>query len=117
MNKLLTFIVFIFTLAACREQTKTGNPNLAVKQIDTLKFKSSIPKGDSIWNDFSLKWKADSLGKNGFRLSYYSFEKSTRTWLINRRHLKGYSKERVENILGRATHLGYGREDGLLMLF
>ena len=73
-------------------------------------------KIDSILTDFSPKWKADSLGQNGFRMSHYSFEKSSNTWLINGLSFKGYSRDQIIKWLGKPRDSGLGIEDKLLIM-
>lgn len=71
------------------------------------------PNNDSLLKDFSIKWKADSLAKNGFRENHYCRNKDSTIWLINGFNFENYSKENVISILGKPTSQGLGKEDKL----
>jgi len=116
MNKLLTFIFLVLTTFGCRQQSKTDNSNSLLQQADTLKINQSGQNEDSLLREFSVKWKADSLGQNDFRMNHYSYDKKMQVWVINGMTLKNYSKEKIINLLGHPTSSGLGKEDNLLIL-
>jgi hypothetical protein len=64
--------------------------------------------------EFRLKWKTDSLGQLGFREKYLGLNCIA---CINGVNLTGYSKDEIISIFGKPTNVGYGKEDGLLMIF
>ncbi|MCO4294324.1 hypothetical protein NF867_15790 [Solitalea sp. MAHUQ-68] len=85
--------------------------------IVSIRGLSHTPK-DLGLEKFSAKWKADSLGLNGFRASNYSFQKKTATWLINGISFKGFTENQVIKILGKPTQSGHHKEDnGLIMTY
>ena len=116
MKKTLTFILFIATLIACQRQTKTDNLNFKEDKNENRQLTRQEKEKDSLLTDFSVKWKADSLGQKGFRMNHYSFDSSTRTWSINNTTLKGYNKEKIINLLGKPKSSGLGKEDDLLIM-
>jgi len=116
MKKTLTFILFFATLIACQRQTKTDNSNFNEDKKENRQLTRQEKEKDSLLTDFSVKWKADSLGQNGFRMNHYSFDSSTKTWIINGMNLNGYSKEQIINLLGKPTESGLGVEDDLLIM-
>jgi len=112
----LTIILLLLIFVACQHQTKTELSNTNTRLADTLNGEQSGQKKDSALEYFSIKWKMDSLGQNGFRVKHYNYEEATRTWLVNGMSFKGYSKEKIINILGQPTHSGLGKEDRLLIM-
>jgi len=116
MKKTLTFILFIATLIACQRQTKTDNSNFKEDKNENRQLTRQKKGKDSLLTDFSVKWKADSLGQNGFRMNHYSFDSSTKTCIINGLNLNGYNKEQIINLLGKPTESGLGVEDDLLIM-
>jgi hypothetical protein len=108
--KKFAFIIIVIIVIACGQ----GNDSNCVENDHAM----SLIINDSLLKDFSMKWKNDSLGKNGFRMNHYNFLKETKPWEIeiNGLSFKGYSKEKVIDILGKPNDFGFGREDGLLML-
>jgi len=116
MKKTLIFILSIATLTACQHQTKTDNSNFKDHKKENRQLIKQEKEKDSLLTDFSVKWKADSLGQNGFRMNHYSYDSSTRTWRINEATLKGYNKEKILNLLGKPKSSGLGKEDKLLIL-
>ena len=101
MKLRLALLILVLTFNSCLEHSKQMNTTFSSAR-------------DSI--DFSIKWKADSLGLNGFRANHYSFDKSTKSWLVNGVNLKGYSKEKIIKLLGSPNNKGLGKEDHLLIL-
>lgn len=116
MRKILTFILFIATLIACQQQTKTGNSTIKDNKKETKQLTKQEKEKDSLLMNFSVKWKADSLGQNNFRINHYGLDTSTRTWRINEMTLKGYNKEKIINLLGQPKSSRLGKEDNLLIL-
>jgi hypothetical protein len=116
MKKTLTFILLIATLIACQRQTKTDNSNIKEDKNEIRQLTKQEKEKDSLLTDFSVKWKADSLGQNGFRMSHYSFDSSTRKWCINDTTLKGYDKDKIINLLGKPKSSGLAKEDKLLIM-
>jgi len=116
MKKTLAFILFIVTLIACQRQTKTDNSNFKDDKKENRQLTKEEKEKNSLLTDFSIKWKADSLGQNGFRMNHYSFDSSTRKWRINDATLKGYNKEKIINLLGEPKSSGLGKEDDLLIM-
>ncbi len=117
MTKIQTFILLILFTLGCREQSKNDNFNSLLQQADTLKINESGQIEDSLLREFALKWKADSLGQNGFRMNHYSYDKKMNVLLINGMTLKKYSKEKIITLLGNPTSSGLGKEDKKLILF
>jgi hypothetical protein len=116
MKKTLTFILLIATLIACQRQTKTDNSDFKDDKKENKQLTKQEKEKDSLLTDFSVKWKADSLGQNGFRMNHYSFDSSTRTWCINGTTLKGYNKGKIINLLGKPKSSGLAKEDKLLIM-
>jgi len=119
MKKILTFILLIPLLIACRQQSKNDKSSLKLDLKDKKEFSQLSREEkvkDSILVDFSVKWKADCFGQNGFRMCHYSFDSSSKTWRINELKLKGYSKEKIIDLLGEPTNSGLGKEDKLLIM-
>jgi len=114
MKKTLTFVLLIATLIACQRQTKTNNSSFKEDKNEIRQLTKQ--EKDSLLINFSVKWKADSLGQNGFRMNHYSFDSSTRKWLINNATFKGYNKEKIINLLGEPKSSGLGKEDDLLII-
>jgi hypothetical protein len=52
-------------------------------------------------NEFSANFKADSLGTNGFRLNSFHYDSAKNAWLLYDKNLIGYSKDKIETMLGR----------------
>jgi|GEM_PF-2230086 len=116
MKKTLIFILSIATLIACQQQTKTDSSNFKDDKKENRQLTKQEKEKDSLLTEFSVKWKADSLGQNGFRMNHYSYDSSNRTWRINKATLKGYNKEKILNLLGKPKSSGLGKEDKLLIL-
>ena len=116
MKKTLTFVLFIATLIACQRQTKTDNSNFKEDKNEIRQLTKQEKEKDSLLSDFSVKWKADSLGQKGFRMNHYSFDSSTRKWRVNNATFKGYNKEKIINLLGEPKSSGLGKEDDLLIM-
>lgn len=115
MKKALILILLILTVIAC-QQPKSVNDNLKLEKKEHRQLTQHEKERDFLLTGFSVKWKADSLGQNGFRMNHYSFDSSTRTWRINNATLKGYNKERIINLLGEPKSSGLGKEDDLLIM-
>jgi len=116
MKKKLTFLFLIATLITCQRQTKTENSDFKEYKNEIRQLTKQDNERVSLLTDFSVKWKADSLGQNGFRMNHYGFDSSTRTWRINDATLKGNNKEKIINLLGEPKSSGLGKEDDLLIM-
>lgn len=71
---------------------------------------------DSILSDFSVKWKTDSLGQDGFRANEYIWDSVARIRYVHGMNLQGYSESQIIKWLGRPSSSGRHFEDnGLIM--
>ena len=66
---------------------------------------------------FSINWKKDSLGLNGFRMRHYKFDKKTNQWLINGVSFKNYNKTKIIALLGTPNSRISAIEEGSSILF
>lgn len=97
----LTFIMFVLMVAACRQ-----DPGSAI----------AVQEMDSLLSRFSMEWKADSLGRNGFRMNNYSRDSVGESCLINGLNFEGYSEEQILKWLGKPNYSGRHKEgNGLIM--
>lgn len=94
-------LTVLITLGACRPSHR---PDFTEKEMD------------SILSDFSVKWKADSLGQNGFRANQYIWDSIARIRYIHGVNFQGYSESQIIKWLGRPSSSGRHFEDnGLIM--
>jgi hypothetical protein len=97
----LILTVLITTLVACRPSHK---PDFSEEEMD------------SILADFSVKWKNDSLGQNGFRVNQCTWDSIARIRYINGLNFQGYNESQIIKWLGRPSSSGRHFEDnGLIM--
>jgi len=117
MKKNILIIFSLITIISCRQHNSFDSESDTLSNpLRTSSINNNFEhKKDSLTDDFSNKWKSDSLGLNGFRSNHYSLNRSAKTWIINGVNFKGYNKEKVLKILGKPTSFGYGKEDGLLI--
>jgi len=66
--------------------------------------------------NFSAKWKADSLGIKTFRVNYINNPNDEENWLINGVNFLGFTKRKVIDILGKANKSGLAKEDRCLIM-
>jgi hypothetical protein len=97
----LILTALITTLVACRPSHK---PDFTEEEMDSILF------------DFSIKWKTDSLGRNGFRVNQYTWDSIARIRYIHGVNFQGYSESQILKWLGRPSSSGRHFEDnGLIM--
>jgi hypothetical protein len=97
----LILTILIITLVACRQSRKPDFTELEM---------------DSILADFSVNWKADSLGENGFRIKQYTWDSIARIRYIHGVNFEGYNESQIIRWLGRPSSSGRHFEDnGLIM--
>ena len=101
-------VIILLTLAFIR--ILSGCSSNAKKQINFNLY-------EEFSQDFRINWKADSLGKGGFREKSVAFDSVRRIWLINGISIIGLSDYEINAVLGKPTISGKGKEDGLLMTF
>jgi hypothetical protein len=71
---------------------------------------------DALLSDFTVQWKADSLGRNGFRMNNYSRDTINKTCLIKGLNFEGHNEEQIVKWLGQPSYKGRHKEDnGLIM--
>jgi hypothetical protein len=97
----LILTVLITTSVACRPSHK---PDFTEQEMD------------SILSDFSMKWKTDSLGQNGFRINQYTWDSIARIRYIHGVNFQGHDESQIIKWLGRPSSSGRHFEDnGLIM--
>jgi hypothetical protein len=100
-NSGLILTLIIITLVACRQSRKPDFPETEM---------------DSILSDFSIRWKTDSLGQNGFRINQYTWDSIARIRYIHGVNFQGYNESQIIKWLGRPSSSGRHFEDnGLIM--
>lgn len=93
--------MFVLMVAACRQ-----DPGSAI----------AVQEMDSLLSRFSMEWKADSLGRNGFRMNNYTQDSVGKSCLINGLNFEGYSEEQILKWLGQPNYSGRHKEgNGLIM--
>jgi hypothetical protein len=97
MKNWIPYLLLILIINSCNQQTVQHQP---------LQLDSSL-------RDFSIKWKADSLGLNSFRATNHSFDKDSHNWLIGGVDFLNYNQDDIFVILGKPNNLVYGKEDNL----
>ncbi len=101
MKTTLMSIILITALVACHPSFK---PDFTEQEMD------------SILSDFSVQWKEDSLGQNGFRMNHYVWDSIAKVRLINGLNFQGYNETQIIKWLGRPSSSGRHFEDnGLIM--
>src|SRR5688572_30760773 len=96
-------LIILSSLVACRQD------------INSVK---TVQEMDSLVSGFSTQWKADSLGRNGFRMNNYSRDSTSKSCLINGLNFEGHNEEQVVRWLGRPSDSGRHKEgNGLIMTY
>jgi hypothetical protein len=96
------------------------NPHVTYFDFEHLSTKAQTGANGS-QNGFNLnrffsKVESRFIGTNGFRMSHYSFDENSRTWLINGMSFKGYRQDQIIKWLGKPGDSGLGKEDKLLIM-
>jgi hypothetical protein len=98
---ILILTILIIIVVACRQ---SHEPDFTEEEMD------------SILSEFSVKWKADSLGEDGFRVNQYTWDSVARIRYVHGVNFQGYSESQIIKWLGRPSSSGRHFEDnGLIM--
>lgn len=68
-------------------------------------------KSAQFTNDFTEKWKADSMGTNGFREKSIAWDSTKKTYLINGINISRYKRNEILDLLGEPNFLGTSERD------
>ena len=66
--------------------------------------------------EFTENWKSDSLGKLNFRNTNHKYSATKLTILINGLDFRGFSENKVLELLGKPNQRGIHKEDKLLIM-
>jgi len=109
MKTVLTSIAISLLFGCIGKEQKESSISPVVEEEPKLTL-------DSTWNHFSLMWKRDSLGEDGYRNQHCSFDSANNTWLINNANFVKYGRKSIDAILGTPNGMGYDYEGDSLFV-